>query len=97
MPMGELLDTRSSDYRVFQLFTHYLSTFYPLISPGLRKSPPRETLSHRAGASADSSALGAEPVTLAQAIGTAKFTAPKGVTIKPPQLSAIVHYAVHCF
>src|SRR5262249_35488623 len=39
MPMGELLDTRSSDYRVFQLFTHYLSTFYPLISPGLRKSP----------------------------------------------------------
>jgi len=39
--MGELLDTRSSDYRVFQLFTHYLSTFYPLISPGLRKSPPQ--------------------------------------------------------
>jgi len=94
--MGELLDTRSSDYRVFQLFTHYLSTFYPLISPGLRKSPPGETLSHRPGARADSSALGAEPVTLAQGVGTAKLTALTGATISSRQVSGIVHYAVHC-
>jgi hypothetical protein len=41
-------------------------------------SPLGAGLSHRQGAGADSSALGAEPSALAQAIGTAELAAPAG-------------------
>jgi DNA-binding GntR family transcriptional regulator len=46
--MGELLDTRLCDYRVFQLFTLYLSTFYPRFRGGMGKSLPRVRFRRRA-------------------------------------------------